>query len=54
MVHAADGRPALRNLEQCLLHEVLGFVKVPDDQVRRPQQAVRAVGDEPVEVVTLH
>jgi len=50
MVHPADLRPALGNLEERLLDEVLGLGQVPDDQIRRAQEPVAVLGDEAVEV----
>jgi hypothetical protein len=49
-VHAADPRPAFSDLQERLLYEILGFGKVPNDQIRGPQQAVGFAADETIEV----
>ena len=54
VVHAADPRPAPSHLEQSLLHQILGLLQIPNDQVRSPQQALGALGDEPFKVGALH
>jgi hypothetical protein len=48
--HPADLRPTPRDLQQGLLHEILGVGQIARNQVRRPQQPIRGLRNEPVEL----
>jgi hypothetical protein len=49
--HPSHPRPPPRDLEQALLHEILGLADIPGDQVGRLQQLLEVAGDKQVEVV---
>ena len=49
--HPSHTWPPPRDLEQALLHEILGLASIPRDQVGRLQQLLNVAGDELVEVV---
>lgn len=49
--HPSHARPPPGDLEQALLHEILGLACIPRDQVGSLQQLLEVAGDELVEIV---
>ena len=52
IVHRVDPRPSPGDLQEALLHEVLGEAEIPGHEVRSSEEPVRRGGDERVEVLS--